>query len=102
MENFFGGLIALLVLGLVSWGGYEAYWAIEKSNTQHHYEINTGTQQYQAGLISHARALVLDWHRVTDAGQKIAIADQFCEVYPNITPPPADLVNEQPLICKGR
>jgi hypothetical protein len=75
------------------------YWWVARSSTARRYDVNTGTQQYQAGLISQERNLSLDWGKAVAPGQKQAIADQFCQVYPSLKPPPADLVTSHVTIC---
>lgn len=91
-----GGI--LVVVGIAV-GGWQLHWYLAKSAVGHQYDVNTGTQQYQAGLISQERNLSLDWNRAVDPSQKQAIADQFCAVYPNLTPAPADLVTAHVSIC---
>lgn len=103
MRELLGGFAAL-VLGLVvvvalAVGGYSLYWHVAKQNVRNQYDVNTNTQQYQAGLISEERNLSLEWTRAEDPGQKQAIADQFCQVYPNLTPAPADLVTAHAGMC---
>lgn len=90
------GLVLVAVIGV---GGYLGYWWLAKDTTARRYDVNTGTQQYQAGLISQERNLSLDWNKAVDPSQKQAIADQFCAVYQNLTPPPADLATAHATIC---
>lgn len=94
-----GYLGAALVVVALCIGGWQLHWYLAKSAVGHQYDVNTGTQQYQAGLIAHARDLALDFGRATDPAQKQAIADQFCQTYPNIQPAPADLVAADGRIC---
>ncbi len=94
------GLIAMIGIVLViAVGGYGAYWWLAKDTTEKRYEVNTGTQQYQSGLIAQERNLALDYSRAVDPGQKQAIADQFCAIFPNIKPAPTDLATAASTIC---
>jgi hypothetical protein len=88
---------ALFVLLCI--GAYQGYWYLAKKNTQNQYDVNTGTQQYQAGLISQERDLVIGWNRSPDTGQKAAMADQFCAIYSQVHPVPADLAVAHSTMC---
>lgn len=90
-----GGLLVVLLCI----GGYAGYWWLAKNSTARRYEINTGTQQYQSSLISQERDRATAYDRALDPGQKIAIADQFCAVYPEMTNPTPDLVTRRAVIC---
>lgn len=92
-------IVGIVLITVVGVGGYLGYWWLAKDTTQRRYDTNTQTQQYQAGLISQERNLSLDWNRAIDPGQRQAIADQFCQVYPTLNPAPADLVTVHASIC---
>jgi hypothetical protein len=98
-SNVFWTIAVLGVVGILCIGGYGLYWWIAKDSTARQYDVNTGTQQYQSGLISQERDLVIGYHRTTDDSQKAAISDQFCAIYQQLTPPPADLASAYPTIC---
>lgn len=95
---------AVLTAGTLAglgYGSYELYWHVAKANVAHQYDVNTGTQQFQSGLIAQERNLTIAWHKATDPAQKSAIADQFCAVFQNVQPAPADLVVANTSICNG-
>ncbi len=85
--------IALLI------GGWYAYWGLSRVSTTNRYDVNTRTQQYQAGLISQERDRVSGYMAATDPAQKAVIAQQFCAVYPSLDPPPADLATQAVTLC---
>jgi flagellar basal body-associated protein FliL len=91
-------LAALVVVGLAV-GGWFLYWHLAKAGQANRYEVNVGTQQYQAGLIQQERDRVIAYNIATDPGQKKAIADQFCAIFPSIVPAPTDLVSANASIC---
>lgn len=80
-------------------GGWFGYWALARQATSNQYDVNTHNQQYQSGLISQERDRVQAYDIATDPGQKQQIKLTFCQVYPNLTPPPADLVEAHTRIC---
>jgi hypothetical protein len=88
----------LLLVGIVV-GGWQLGWWLNKANANKQYEVNTHTQQYQAGLISQERDDVIGWEQATDANQRDLIKGQFCTIYLNLTQPPADLVFANSKIC---
>ncbi|MCV7174921.1 hypothetical protein [Mycolicibacterium sphagni] len=90
------GIIVVSVLAIV---GYLGYWWLAKDSTGRRYDVNTGTQQYQAGLVAQERDLYIGWNKANDPGQKQAIADQFCAVYPNLKPPTVDLQTAFGKVC---
>jgi hypothetical protein len=92
-------VVGIAVFVLLCIGAYQGYWYLAKKNVQNQYDVNTGTQQYQAGLISQERDLVIGWNRSPDAGQKTAMADQFCAIYSQIHPVPADLAVAHSTMC---
>ena len=102
VRNVLLGALGLVAFVALCFFGYQGYWHLMKSNVGHQYDVNTGTQQYQAGLISRERDFAIDWNRAVDPAQKDALADQFCQIYPDLKPPPADLVQDHAIICQGR
>lgn len=93
--------VALAVLAgvVLLVGGWYAYWAIARAATSNRYDVNTNTQQYQAGLISQERDRIAGYMAATDTAQKQQIAAQFCAVYPSLKPPPPDLVTASANLC---
>lgn len=90
----FGPMLILVGLAaLAIAGAYLIYWAVAEDSTDRRYEVNTGTQQYQAALISQQRDRVQAWHIATDPGQKTQLATTFCQVQTELANPPADLTN---------
>lgn len=98
-SSVFWSIAVLGIVGILIVGGYGLYWWVAKDSTARQYDVNTGTQQYQSGLISQERDLVIGYHRSLDTGQKAAISDQFCAVYPQLKPPTPDLATAYPAIC---
>lgn len=104
--------IALLV-GL-SIGGYELYWSVEGHNANHRNDVNTHSQNYQAGLISGERDKVTSIGQLTtaiagshDASVKAADTTQltqltsaFCSTYVDLTEVPTDLQVAHKQLCK--
>lgn len=88
--------VTAVALMAACWFGY---WALAKKSTENNYDVNTHNQQYQAGLISQERDRVAAFDVATDAAQKQQIKIAFCQVYPNLSPPPADLVEAHARIC---
>lgn len=88
--------IAVVALLVGCWFGY---WALTKQAVSNQYDVNTNTQQYQAGLISQERDRVTAYDAATDESQKANIRSQFCTVYADLTKPPADLAAAHTRIC---
>jgi len=76
-------------------GCWFGYWALAKKSTSNQYDVNTHNQQYQAGLVSQERDRVQAYDTAVDPAQKQQIKLTFCQVYPNLSPPPADLVDRK-------
>jgi Tfp pilus assembly protein PilX len=91
-------LIAVTVAALLT-GAWFGYWALAKRSVANQYDINTNTQQYQAGLISQERDRVTAYDTATDDAQKNNIKTTFCAVYAELTKPPADLASAHDRIC---
>lgn len=91
--------VALLIGLVLAIGGWYAYWALAKASTNNRYEVNTHTQQYQASLVSQERDRMSGYLAATDSGQKLAIAQQFCAVFPSLDIPPSDLVSAASQLC---
>ena len=89
---------AVTLAGLV-FGGWLAYWAIAGHGQTRRYEVNTHSQQYQAGLVSQERDRVTAYDVAVDPAQKRQIKVTFCQVYPDLAPPPDDLIIAHDRIC---
>lgn len=88
--------VAVCAILVAAWFGY---WALNKQAVKNQYDINTNTQQYQAGLISQERDRVTAYDATTDESQKTNIRSTFCTVYADLTQPPTDLVDAHSRIC---
>ena len=89
-------LVAVLsAIAVLSFGGYQQDCWI------------CNVLSYNQGLIDEERNLVVDWNGA-DLGQRTAIADRFCrvypslQVYPTLDPPPSDLIGAHSIMCHGR
>lgn len=91
MESFAATLLAGLVISALAIGGWKLHWWTAEHAVNNQYKVNTGSQQYQAGLVSQERDLVQGYRVATDPGQKAQISAQFCQVYLDLDPAPADL-----------
>jgi hypothetical protein len=89
-----GGLV---IIGCVVL--YLGYWWLNKDSTERQYDVNTGTQQYQNGIISQLRNDARGWQVATDPAQKSLLASEFCTQYLNLTAPPADITASKTTIC---
>lgn len=98
MKGFLLGIVGVLAFGILCVGGYQGYWWLAKSNTSHQYDVNTGTQQYQAGLIQQERDLANGFQASQDPAQKAFISRQFCTIIKNINPVPNDLTDDAALL----
>lgn len=78
---------------------YLGYWWLAKDAANRRYEVNTNTQQYQAGLVAAEQSRAQDWRIATDPGQKYQIALTFCSTYPSLTQPLPDLVSNFATMC---
>ena len=88
---------ALVIIGCVV--AYLGYWWLNKDSTERQYDVNTGTQQYQNGIISQLRDDARGWQVATDPGQKSLLASQFCAQVLNLTTEPADITASKTTIC---
>ena len=88
---------ALAIIGCVVL--YLGYWWLNKDSTERQYDVNTGTQQYQNGIISQLRNDARGWAVATDPAQKSFLADQFCTQVLNLTTEPADITAAKITIC---
>ena len=86
-------IVAVLV------GGWYGYWALKNAATHNDYQVNNHSQQYQLGLIMQERDRVTAYNAAVDDTQKTYIKAQFCQVYPDIDPPPVDLVMAYQKLC---
>lgn len=105
MKSFFSGLgivlAALLVLAIIVFGGWKLGWWFTAQNTDLQNQVNHHSQQYQDALIEQERNELQGYDTASDDGQKKQIALTFCAQYQDITFPPADLAQRQPLICNN-
>lgn len=90
--------VGLLVTAVIV-GCWFGYWFIAKKIQSNRYDVNTHSQQYQAGLISQERDRVTAYDRAVDEAQRQAIADAFCAEYDQLDPPTADLLRAHARIC---
>ncbi len=88
--------VAAAAVLVAMWFGY---WALTKQSVANQYDVNTNTQQYQAGLIGQERDRVTAYDAATDDAQKNNIKTTFCTVYADLTKPPADLQSAHTRIC---
>lgn len=88
--------VAFVAVTVLAWHGI---WHLRRANTGQQYRVNTGTQQYQAGLISQERDRAQAYDLATDPGQRTQIALTFCQVYPELTRPTADLSSAAANLC---
>lgn len=91
-----GGI--LLTAGLCI-GGWYGYWALAKAGQSNRYDVNTHSQQYQAGLVAQERDRVTGYDTATDPAQKAQIRSTFCATYAELDPPTPDLVDAHIRIC---
>lgn len=98
MKAFFLGLLATVVAVILCFGCYQGYWYLAKHNVQHQYDVNTGTQQYQAGLIQQERDLANGYQAAQDSAQKAFISRQFCTMLKDVQPVPNDLADDAILL----
>jgi hypothetical protein len=90
-----GGLVIILCVV-----AYLGYWWLARDTTERQYDVNTQTQQYQAGVAAQLRDDARGWQVATDPAQKSLLASQFCTQYLIIIDPkPADLVQSNQVIC---
>lgn len=89
----------VLAAAVILVGGWYGYWALAKSAQSNQYNVNTHSQQYQAGIQAQERDYAIAWHTATDTGQKAAIADTFCAQYAELTAPTPDLVAAHAAMC---
>jgi len=90
---------ALIVVALLFVGLWFGYWALAGKAQNNRYRVNTGSQQYQAGLVAAERDRIAGYDAASDDAQKHQIATTFCQVYPDLNPAPADLVEAHARIC---
>lgn len=99
MRNGLAVVLATLAVIAICVGGWFGYWALARQGQSNRYDVNTHSQQYQAGLIAQERDKVSGYDVATDAGQKEQIRQTFCAVYPQLNPPPSDLVSANARMC---
>lgn len=92
-------IAAILVVALCATGGWFGYWWMAKASQNNRYDVNTHSQQYQAGLIAQLRDKAAGWDAAVDTAQKTQIAESFCALYVDLTQPPSDLQSAHIRIC---
>lgn len=90
---------AAVVLVAVCIFGWKGYWALAERGQTNRYNVNTHSQQYQAGLVAQERDRIQGYDTASDEAQKKQIAMTFCQVYPDLNPAPDDLVAAHARIC---
>lgn len=95
MKYIIGTLIAIGVIV----GAWFAYWPLAQANQTNQYKVNTSGQQYQSGLVSQERDRIAGYNLATDPAQKAQIKSTFCQIFPDLNPAPADLVQANARIC---
>ena len=91
-----GTVVATIAIIVGIWYGY---WAIARAAQSNRYDVNTHSQQYQAGLVAQERDLITGYDAAIDSGQKQQIKSQFCATYLQLDPPTPDLVLAHARIC---
>jgi hypothetical protein len=91
-------MIAIIGILLVI-GAWFLYWSLALKGADNRYEVNTKTQQYQAGIVAAQRARVSAWDNAVDEAQKKNIAQTFCTMQLDLTQVPADLAAANERIC---
>ena len=99
MKNAAQVALAVVLGILVCVGVWFGYWALARQATTEQYQVNTNNQQYQASLVSQERDRVTAYYAAVDPAQKQAISSQFCQIYPTLNPPTADLIQAHAAIC---
>ena len=99
MRGALQGIAGFAVFVVLCVAGWFVYWNVHKANLDQNNQANHQSQQYQDALISQERDRVQGYDAATDKTQKAQIASTFCQVYPNITHPPTDLVQAEARIC---
>lgn len=106
-------LMVIVMIAVIGVSGYFLYFKVAQDSTTRRYNVNTHNQQYQAGLISQERDNAQAYNsdsisiaNTTDPAVKQSFMSQqsqlkatFCQIYPNLDPPPADLVQANAQIC---
>lgn len=80
-------------------GGWLLYWRLALAGQNNQYNVNTHSQQYQAGLIAQERDRIAGYDAAIDPAQKQQIKTSFCQVYPDLTQPPIDIQSAHARIC---
>ncbi len=91
-------LIAVGIVGLLV-GIWFGIWFLKGQAQSNQYEVNTHSQQYQAGIVAQERDYANAWRIATDPGQKASIADTFCAEYTQLNPATPDLVDAHASMC---
>jgi len=99
MKNATAIVAITLATAAILVGGWFAYWQIAKAGQSARYDVNTHSQQYQAGLVAQERDLITGYDAATDPGQKAQIRSQFCAIYLQLNPATPDLSLAHDRIC---
>lgn len=83
-----GGVLAFIAICV---GGWQLHWWTAEHGVNNQYRVNTGSQMYQAGIVSQLRDTVHAYSVATDTGQRAQLRATFCEQYIDLNPAPADL-----------
>lgn len=98
-RNVTATLAAAAAVVVIVVGAWFGYWWLARASQSNRYDVNTHSQQYQAGLVSQERDRVQAYDVATDDGQKAQIRSTFCAVYTQLDPPTPDLVEAHARIC---
>jgi nitrogen fixation-related uncharacterized protein len=91
-------LVCVTVVAILV-GGWFGYWALAKKSTSNQYDVNTHNQQFQSGLVAQERNYVQGYDAAPDGPQKQQIKATFCQIYPDLSPAPSDLIVAHARIC---
>lgn len=99
MKQVMAWIAAGLAVIMIAVGIWFGYWWIAKASQSQRYDVNTHSQQYQAGLVAQERDLITGYDAATDPAQKAQIRSQFCAIYLQLDPATPDLVLAHDRIC---
>lgn len=99
LKDFKGLIIGIVIIAVVGVGGWFLYWTLALKGANNQYNVNTHTQQYQAGLVQQLRDKQQGYDLATDPAQKANFKQTFCAMYPDLTQPPNDLIDANIRIC---
>lgn len=99
MKQVMAWIAAGLAVIMIAVGIWFGYWWIAKASQSQRYDVNTHSQQYQAGLVAQERDLITGYDAATDPAQKAQIRSQFCAIYLQLNPATPDLALAHDRIC---